>query len=513
MKIKDMLKLSYFKDSIIHTNIKGQESNIIQSISVMEYPIETFVRENEVVLSTCIYCDDIKIFEELVKDLKKSNATALVISTGCYITQIPSKIISLAEQIKLPIISIPWEIPFSNIVEEMYQKLESEQLLFSKKFEEIRDKLILMYLERVPLYDVVLFINNVLGYNIAILNHNYELVTKDSKEVLEKKEFVNGYTFFYIIQGKSKLYAYLLMNMEEEISINNIPKLNELVETNIINPLMLWFERENEFKVGEYKKQEKFLLNMIDDKENNKISLINKGRILGVELAEHYIVLVGLVDNTTLTEMTKDEYGINELKDAFSNVALYASLKYIIAFRKPYLIAFIEDRDLSYSDIEKFILEVEKLVIVSYKNLKINWGISDIHDKDIGIYHAYMDAMTNLKLGIKYRDEHIHSKEAILGYELFNEMVKNRIIMENVSKIMNELTTEDSNELLVTLHKYFENGRNISKTAEKMYLHRQSLIYRLKKIESLTGMSLDKPRDLFTLELSVYLTLFSEIAY
>lgn len=42
---------------------------------------------------------------------------------------------------------------------------------------------------------------------------------------------------------------------------------------------------------------------------------------------------------------------------------------------------------------------------------------------------------------------------------------------------------------------------NISLTARNLYIHRQSLLYRLSKIEELTGMSLREHQDLYLLEI------------
>lgn len=52
-----------------------------------------------------------------------------------------------------------------------------------------------------------------------------------------------------------------------------------------------------------------------------------------------------------------------------------------------------------------------------------------------------------------------------------------------------------------TLKTYIKANYNISEAARLSNLHRQSLIYRLDKIEELTGLSLKNHEDLFTLEL------------
>ena len=45
-------------------------------------------------------------------------------------------------------------------------------------------------------------------------------------------------------------------------------------------------------------------------------------------------------------------------------------------------------------------------------------------------------------------------------------------------------------DLMTAVDCFFENGMNISKTARKLYMHRNTLIYRLNKIQKTTGMDL-----------------------
>lgn len=45
-------------------------------------------------------------------------------------------------------------------------------------------------------------------------------------------------------------------------------------------------------------------------------------------------------------------------------------------------------------------------------------------------------------------------------------------------------------DLMLTVDAFFENGMNISETARKLYMHRNTLIYRLNKIQKSTGFDL-----------------------
>ena len=49
---------------------------------------------------------------------------------------------------------------------------------------------------------------------------------------------------------------------------------------------------------------------------------------------------------------------------------------------------------------------------------------------------------------------------------------------------------ELGNEMLFTIQKFFENNLNVSETSRQLYVHRNTLVYRLDKIQRLTGLDL-----------------------
>ncbi len=53
-------------------------------------------------------------------------------------------------------------------------------------------------------------------------------------------------------------------------------------------------------------------------------------------------------------------------------------------------------------------------------------------------------------------------------------------------------------ETLFTINKFFENNLNVSETARKLFVHRNTLVYRLEKIKKLTGLDLREFDDAIT---------------
>ena len=62
---------------------------------------------------------------------------------------------------------------------------------------------------------------------------------------------------------------------------------------------------------------------------------------------------------------------------------------------------------------------------------------------------------------------------------------------------------ERGSDLVRTLRVYFACGANASEAADKLFLHRNSMIYRLARIEKLTGADLKNPRVGLILQLGL----------
>ena len=58
-------------------------------------------------------------------------------------------------------------------------------------------------------------------------------------------------------------------------------------------------------------------------------------------------------------------------------------------------------------------------------------------------------------------------------------------------------------EILFTIYKFFENNLNVSETARKLFVHRNTLVYRLEKIKKLTGLDLREFDDAITFKVAL----------
>ncbi|MGW3625119.1 PucR family transcriptional regulator [Streptomyces sp. NPDC000880] len=78
-----------------------------------------------------------------------------------------------------------------------------------------------------------------------------------------------------------------------------------------------------------------------------------------------------------------------------------------------------------------------------------------------------------------------------------------RALVNRVLRPVLELPSEQANELLTTLRVFCENGRSWQRTADVLHVHRQTVLYRVRRIEQLTGKRIADTGDLAALWLAL----------
>ncbi len=123
--------------------------------------------------------------------------------------------------------------------------------------------------------------------------------------------------------------------------------------------------------------------------------------------------------------------------------------------------------------------------------VKVSIGISTIVDAIPELARAYREARIALEVGKVFDTE-----KSIISYD---NLGIGRLIYQLPTTLcelfLKEVFKKESiavldSETIYTIQKFFENNLNVSETSRKLFVHRNTLVYRLDKIEKLTGLDL-----------------------
>ncbi|HCT90282.1 MAG TPA: CdaR family transcriptional regulator, partial [Lachnospiraceae bacterium] len=73
-----------------------------------------------------------------------------------------------------------------------------------------------------------------------------------------------------------------------------------------------------------------------------------------------------------------------------------------------------------------------------------------------------------------------------------------------IREVFGEHTPEDlDEETLLTINKFFEYNLNVSETSRQLFIHRNTLVYRLDKLQKTTGLDLRVFEDAITFKIAL----------
>ena len=136
---------------------------------------------------------------------------------------------------------------------------------------------------------------------------------------------------------------------------------------------------------------------------------------------------------------------------------------------------------------------------------KVRVGYGNVVTQIPEIAQSYQEAKMALQVGKIFYAEHDTISYSRLGigrliHQLplsLCEMFIKEVFGDNIPEIL------DDEEAMSTINNFFENNLNISETARQLYVHRNTLVYRLERIEKAIGLDIRKFDDAMTFRIAV----------
>ncbi|MGP4039970.1 PucR family transcriptional regulator [Gracilibacillus sp. D59] len=557
LTVNTIMQLPVMKSCEVKAGKDLQEHKTIEWVSVIEIPVENFVRKNEFVLSTGIGCEDnLNLLESFVQDVIQSGASVLGFATGRYIYNIPDRILKKANQNDLIIIDVPWEVRFTDIWQSVMDKITEVKQKERQKVEDARQELINCVLEDKGLEDIAHTLYKHIKIPVAITDSekrwralkffNKNILESYSLEVeeshlqpipLSDMKFQEHPLYYHMKEYKFYKDRFfqlqILNNHKVQGYIVFQPSDNKELTWFVMNVLehaltacALYFVKENAIEITEIRLKDNFVLNLAKNKMKVDHQLLTKAHLLGYDLNLPYVCIVGEIRHKDLGSDKHDTLdnpyhsSLRSFNYYIQKEITYAGRlfkrKTMTTFEKGEVILYLQVEDPSYHDLaNQFLDTIERRLSQLLSDIDISWGIALQKESTYPFYESYEKAKTALEIGLQhdgpgnrtfYSDTRINRLlMAISQEENIHEIVKDTL------KPLLEYDKKRQTDLIFTFKTYNKYKGNVSQTARELNLHRQSLLHRLRKIESLTHLSLIDADDSFLLELSVRLWMLNKI--
>lgn len=515
--LNDFLKSDLIKWYKVLSAKENFEKRIAEHITVIELPVENFVRTNEIVLSSASGCEnDENRMLELIRQVAELNACALILTRPNDTLTLPNNCFAYLKTVDLPVILIPWECLFADLIEFVLKQLRDDNQKEQRLYEEIQKNLLTAYLNKENMNCAARIISQKLNTTVSLFDSSGNLKGTSGKQpngkiVLHPDAVKDSIP----IKTEYRLYGYL--------SFGDPRNINEtLLEQYLLQPFILWFDQELVKKYARQKEIDEFIWEIIKNPNPDEENLMYKGRLLGFQFQKPYACVVGSFhlhpayskQEAGYMEKWIDTYIFN-IKEKMLELAKNCHRSIILTFWQDHLIFYIESQkegDETWAN--QYLDQIEKRFSVSFPHILFSWGIyeakigpSEFHNSFLHAKQAHDKCLGSIQKNVRY------SYKSTAITRLLSHCTDDPELRQDILTVIDPILTYDKqnqSELMVTLQTYLK-IKNVSEAAKILHLHRQSLIYRLNKIENLTGMTLKDPDNSFLLEVAVRMFTMSEI--
>ena len=164
-------------------------------------------------------------------------------------------------------------------------------------------------------------------------------------------------------------------------------------------------------------------------------------------------------------------------------------------------------KELSENDTNADIDKIAAVIIDAFhdkdsKNVRVSYGTVVNEIKEVS--RSYKEASMTMDVGKIFFSEKQIIAYSALGIGRLIYQLPIPLCKMFISEIFENKSPDDfDEETLSTINKFFENSLNVSETSRQLYIHRNTLVYRLDKLEKSTGLDLRVFEDAITFKIAL----------
>lgn len=543
MTVTDFLSLDMLSDARILAGASWMDQRRIEWVSVIEVPVEDFIRRDEFVLTTGVGCgEDPDLFLRFVEEIVQAGAAGLAISVGRHVMTIPKTVTELAEQHHFPLIEIPWSVRFADISRRVISELAMGAAGDGEA--ELIRQMLLRISQHDPIDMVVSSIEHMWDVPCAFfdsqratwhgsskakqwcLDHHQAIREKISTprrmgptrmESMLSTHAVDGQSVGFLpIQSLVRWFGTLLLIPESRrtgVDLARLPSLEMVVQ---VLSMAILAEDMDETRATLWR--EDFVWKLAKGEYKTWEELLAEAGTTRCDISQYYLSVVGKIGNldslyrysqAVFREQSAEdweEYVARVMQKALAAAARAANYAVLTTYQRGEWIAyFVSAKRLEMARIHQILDAAESALALHSEHAVISWGIAPSVPGVAGFHYSYQNARRALDMGIRregmgHRVTYDRVQSRKILHQLSHDEGVQDVVQETLGTLL-EYDAQHGTDLVHTLTSYLFHRTNVSLTARTLHLHRQSLLYRLNKIETLTGRILDNSDDLFLLEL------------
>jgi len=457
----------------------------------------------------------------LLTSLHKEGVAAIAIATSS-LESLEKETLSLADQLHLPLLLLPLTAPLEEIEREVITFIVSFRGENERKATEISHQLMQLSLQGAGLQGICEHLALTLNKWVIVQDADQELRCQASPSDSETQTPQASLTDENLLRKELRRITVPIQIRHEEVGYLSIigkdtdfDYLERLILGQVTPILALEFARERDRNEVESRYSAEALMDVLQGNYQQTDEILTRARLLGYDLLVPQIVAIFEIGQN------EPEYPTSSFQAQWSK-RIRDELQRIwptcwVSFEARRVLALLPSNEsigIDESEIEKVIFTRMDRVQARLQQGKIGNGNLPIFTAGIGriaddvqqISQSYREAQQALEIGRRlFGEGSIHYFARLGIYRLLFHLYEHEELSDFYQETLAPLLESDSHSsaLLETLECFFNCNGNLSETARTMHLHRNSLLYRLGRIEELLGRSLEDAELRLSLQIAL----------
>ena len=535
VSIKDILKMKVLENCKIVAGEAGVH-NVVTRVNVMADPdILSWVNEGEFLLTTGYFFKSTPLEDQLnlIEVSAAKRLSGIGIKVYPYLEKLPEEIVTLADRLSFPIVEIHHEVPFAEIMSPVFQEIFERQTNILRKVETLHHDTMNVVLKGGGVKDILKSLVKSIENPVLVKDYHFEEFIHDGEYDAELcaqfEDNVKSYMRSGNTQGKqtktlsdrvaiqgrevdrvmvpvmikNSVYGHLVAyGYERELT-----NFDALYMESTANVIALEFLKRLSVQEVENKYKTEFFEDLVSLDEKRKQKALERSNYYRFDRESYYNIMNIRVSKGDSNIATDEEYNqhLTKVMYLIDIICRREGKTYLIANKgkKINVMTMWKSPEEYAKEFKKLAQETENVLDDKMAHISYKVGIGRLY-KGLGeAYRSLYDADKAVEASKTYINERVIDFDALGIYKIFcQDHLKSELISfyETTLEPLVAYDRKRDTELVKSLIIYFETNGNLKKMSELLFTHYNTVLYRINRIQEITGKNLENEGDRYGLQ-------------
>ena len=535
--VKELLTLPEFQNAQ-YIGTKQSLAKNIRGITIIDSPdISLWLNGGEAILTSFFPMRNLSDQEmkEWMHQLADKKISALIVKVRKELDNIPKPVSDVCKDRNIPIIILPKEIPFIDIIYKVTRKIFNQDVEKLEYFREIHHRFTELSIRNVSDEVIIEALESLIGNPVTIYNELFKVIATTDQEVelfyesdkFQKQE--NTQNTIFPIYRRFVIYPKLQDRECEQIMIP-ITTVNQTKVMLVISAIHSGFSDfdfiaiENAATALSLNLAKKIAISEVEKKYKNEIiddllsgnikdedGIAERAENINFDLNSRSAVVVFTLEFTgkKATSVSRERYYnilINNIDYYLKNAIVRERFNQVIVIWPIH--SGQSNKKKEMDNIKRTLGHVIYKFESAVKDAKVYTGIGSIADTVRDLPKSRKEAQEVLDVNaLAYGQNQILSFEELGIYRLLYQFKhdNNRLkefIPASLQRLLDYNKT-NREQLIETLEMYLQCQQNVSRSADRLFVHYKTVSYRLDRIKEITQMDYEDANEMLSVQVGL----------